>query len=646
MRDMATEVSRSLRHPSSPPSRWTRAQGLAASRLADEETRAARAAADALGRDTTTQEREDALLAALLAEEETAAAAAASGATAAEGDAALAASLQREEDMKAAAAAAAAAVSPTGHASPLTPSIGRNLMGDAIERGGTEAWHGQPEPAWYPSHRFNDPRARGGSAGYGWGGGTNADDEDASLALARAIQAEEESGLSQSGGPGGGANADDEDASLALARAIQAEEEAAAGRLASPSANTPLASPSANTPRPPPGLCPGCKQSTKFALGGTLRALGAVWHRACFTCGTCNGPIAESRFAVKDGRPYHQSCYREKFHPRCTVCACKIAEDPSNGSVRFMTHPYWGTPYCPGHDVDGTRRCDGCDRLEARGGRGAAGVGGNTGEGGGGGEFAELEDGRVLCLECASTAVMNEELDAPRLYDDVCEFLARQGMPLLPQRPPLHLVAQVALNDADNKEGWHRGRTARTRGLCLFEEHTMHTVERTPEWGGFGGLIPVGFSERVVGSRAGPTVVKAVVILYGLPAVAAGAVLAHECTHAYIRLAGGYPRLEPKVEEGLCQLIALLWVENAALHGVARFKNPEGRKGAVGGPSGRSDGWEETNLAAMAGYVGNQIRTDPSEVYGDGLRAALKAYQRHGLEAVFRHVRATGQLPV
>ena len=28
-------------------------------------------------------------------------------------------------------------------------------------------------------------------------------------------------------------------------------------------------------------------------------------------------------------------------------------------------------------------------------------------------------------------------------------------------------------------------------------------------------------------------------VLYGLPAVAAGAILAHECTHAHIRLDGG-----------------------------------------------------------------------------------------------------------
>ena len=61
--------------------------------------------------------------------------------------------------------------------------------------------------------------------------------------------------------------------------------------------------------------------------------------------------------------------------------------------------------------------------------------------------------------------------------------------------------------------------------------------------------------------------------------------------------------------------------------------------------SSARDGWEERNLAAMAGYVANQIRTDPSETYGNGLRVALGAYQRVGLRAVFDRVRATGEIP-
>ena len=47
----------------------------------------------------------------------------------------------------------------------------------------------------------------------------------------------------------------------------------------------------------------------------------------------------------------------------------------------------------------------------------------------------------------------------------------------------------------------------------------------------------------------------------------------------------------------------------------------------------------------MAGYVANQIRTDPSEACGNGHRVALGAYQRVGLRAVFEHVRATGEIP-
>jgi|TARA_B110000967_G_scaffold197835_1_gene230071 hypothetical protein len=115
-------------------------------------------------------------------------------------------------------------------------------------------------------------------------------------------------------------------------------------------------------------------------------------------------------------------------------------------------------------------------------------------------------------------------------------------------RPPLHLVSQDALDAADGKERWHTGRTSRTRGLCLFSEHVIHTVQRTPRWdqGFAGGLFPVGFSERLIQKKVGDTTVNAVVVLYGLPAIAFGAILAHECVHAYIRIKGGFPKLAPK----------------------------------------------------------------------------------------------------
>ena len=486
----------------------------------------------------------------------------------------------------------------------------------------------------------------GGRGGYGPSPSVGTGDEG-DAALAARLQAEEDAGSRLSAGPSSRPPETDDEA---LARALQ-EEEDRAGRGGPPSRSAP-AGPDRGPSGPfraPPGACPGCLRAPSV-FEGHITAMGAKWHRGCFKCGSCSKPIGESHFAVREGTPYHRGCYQDRFAPKCGVCCQFIGETGgrrgiAGGSVRFMTHPYWGTVFCPEHELDGTRRCDGCDRMEARGGRGVAagGYGSSGGDwsqpGSTGGEFAELPDGRAMCLECASTAVIDTTHDGQPLYDDVCVFFSNHDMPLLPTRPPLHLVSQDTLNDADDKEGWHVGRTARTRGLCLFEEHTVYTVERTPDFG--GGFFPVGFSERVVGQSRGATVVNAVVVLYGLPAVCAGAILAHECTHAYIRMAGGYPRLRPKIEEGLCQLMALLWVENTAARGIETMgvgvggRNSGGGKGAVAKGPGGGGGWEEHNLAAMAGFVANQIRTDPTEVYGDGLRDALAAYQKHGLAAVF-----------
>jgi hypothetical protein len=440
--------------------------------------------------------------------------------------------------------------------------------------------------------------------------------------------------------------------------------------------------------------CPGCGSPVGYFSQHVRTATGR-WHTSCFVCAGCARGISSGTHVVKDGFPYHADCYRERFHPRCSVCAEKIpwetgsANDkagPSSGVgvVRWLSHPYWcDSQYCPAHEFDGTKKCDGCERIEAR--RAAA-------EGNG---FAELPDGRFLCLECASTAVVDDDRDSAPLYDAVCGFMADLGLPLVKggfesiargsatdaeasspdwlwaHRPPLRLVSRDVLDTADGEAPGDVGRKSRTRGACLFSEHFLKTVERVPRWDAnfANGLIPVGFDERVVGRSEGEIVTDAVVVLYGLPAIAFGAVLAHECAHAYIRIRGGFPRLAPKVEEGLCQLVALLWVEDVATRGrLPRSPGKaSGRRGLeagageaarssreIAGPSSNTedplfatsgDGWEDRNLTAMAGYVANQIRTDPSDVYGNGLRVALGAYRRFGLRAVVDSVRATGEFP-
>ena len=610
-----------------------------------------------------------------------------------ESDEQMALRLQREEDARAAAPARAPVTSgvyypevPYG-----APTFGRQLMSDIRpappsapsssvhrDRHPNARHHPTLPPIFHPATPYAQPVPYGGfQPPHLTPTVTNDAFAEDDAALARRLQAEEDAaaGPGPGPGPGPGARPPAPASDAALAAALQAEEDANARGGSGPGYH----STSSARPNPSPldddaaiaaalqaeedagaefadgerglgagtplGTCPGCLRA--IGHGAYVRTRGGhTWHPGCFTCAGCDRPITDASHASKDGRPYHAACHRARFVPECGVCGERVDADaaPRGGMIRWLTHPYWGTAYCPKHETDGTRRCDGCDRVEPRRNGGGVDPGGASSS-----EFAELPDGRALCLECASTAVIDTTHDAPPLYDDVCEFMASVGLPLA-SRPPLSLVAQDALNAADDKEGWHAGRVSRTRGLCLFEEHVVYAVERTPEWAR-GGFLPVGFSERVSVSSRGYAV-NAIIVLYGLPAVAAGAVLAHECVHAQIRLEGGYPRLEPKVEEGLCQLVALLWVEKAASRGLAGRLGGGSGSGSGGksenageGGGGRGGGWEETNLAAMAGYVANQIRTDPSEVYGDGLRAALASYQRHGLTAVFAHVKATGRLP-
>ncbi|KAH7845913.1 hypothetical protein Vadar_007410 [Vaccinium darrowii] len=60
------------------------------------------------------------------------------------------------------------------------------------------------------------------------------------------------------------------------------------------------------------------------------------------------------------------------------------------GLIDYTAHPFWAQKYCPSHKHDGTPRCCSCERLEPR----------ET-------QYAALDDGRKLCLECLDSAFMD-----------------------------------------------------------------------------------------------------------------------------------------------------------------------------------------------------------------------------------------------
>ncbi|XP_042495593.1 protein DA1-like isoform X2 [Macadamia integrifolia] len=241
-------------------------------------------------------------------------------------------------------------------------------------------------------------------------------------------------------------------------------------------------------------ICAGC--NTEIGHGRFLSCMGAVWHPECFRCHACNQPISDYEFSMSGNYPYHKSCYKEHYHPKCDVCKHFI---PTNhmGLIEYRAHPFWYQKYCPSHEHDGTPRCCSCERMEPRDTR-----------------YVTLDDGRKLCLECLDSSIMDTSECQP-LYLDIQEFYEGLNMKIA-QQVPLLLVERQALNEAmeGEKNGHHH--LPETRGLCLSEEQTVSTILRRPRIAG----------NRISDMKTEPyrltrrCEVTAILILYGLPRLA------------------------------------------------------------------------------------------------------------------------------
>lgn len=80
----------------------------------------------------------------------------------------------------------------------------------------------------------------------------------------------------------------------------------------------------------------------------------------------------------------------------------------------------------------------------------------------------------------------------------------------------------------------------------------------------------------------------------------------------------------PQVEEGCCQLLAQLWLDSQDHWARAQ-----------------PGGFQPRLLSCLS----NMVRTDTSEIYGDGFRIALEKFQQRGLRALVEHVVAHGAWP-
>ena len=359
-----------------------------------------------------------------------------------------------------------------------------------------------------------------------------------------------------------------------------------------------------------------------------LTALDRKFHNDCFRCITCHtiiDPNTAFAFIESEGlkQPMHRKCYAEIFGIKCAVCKMSIPAGP-DGKVSFVKHPFFDTEQmCPKHARSMTRRCTGCHRFEPE----------NE-------PFADLNDvGRCVCMACCRSVVVDSQ-DAQPLWSLVVQFFEEKlNMPIWKdfREIPILIVGYNALNDQmNNTSNVHCGASQiMTRGLCLtehesgrrfrmnrmkFDSDNQSFVACDAEARGFT------FFQVPDANKVNPDAsVTAILCLSGLPRDLAASVLAHEATHAWIKL---HPRFDfekpipPQVEEGCAQLIAHLFL-NEGLHPPAPLENNDGT-----GPSDEK----------LRQYFKFSIETDDHDIYGTGYRRAAKAYSHIGIEALMSHV--------
>ncbi|XP_051120139.1 protein DA1-related 1 [Andrographis paniculata] len=378
-------------------------------------------------------------------------------------------------------------------------------------------------------------------------------------------------------------------------------------------------------------ICAGC--NSEIGRERFLSCMGAVWHPECFRCRACNQPISDFEFSMSENSPYHKLCYKNLHHPKCDICKNFIPTNAA-GLIEYRAHPFWHQKYCPAHEHDGTPRCCSCERMEQADAR-----------------FLILDDGRKLCLECLDSSIMDTHECQP-LYLEIQEFYEGLNMKV-EQQIPMLLVERQALNEAmeGEKNGHHH--MPETRGLCLSEEQTVSTILRRPRIGEFRIMdmftVPYKLIRRCE--------VTAILVLYGLPRLLTGSILAHEMMHAWLRLKG-YPNLSPEVEEGICQVLAHMWLESEIFAGSgssaasasswspASSSSSSSSASSSSSSSSSSKKGKRSDFEKKLGeFFKHQIESDTSSAYGDGFREGNKAVLKYGLKSTLDHIQLTGTFP-
>ena len=101
----------------------------------------------------------------------------------------------------------------------------------------------------------------------------------------------------------------------------------------------------------------------------------------------------------------------------------------------------------------------------------------------------------------------------------------------------------------------------------------------------------------------------------------------------------GYRKLRQDVEEGICQVLAYMWLESE----IRSVSDNDVASASISSSSKKIGGSQfEKKLGK---FFKHHIESDRSPAYGDGFRAGNQAVKTYGLKRTLDHIRMTGSFP-
>lgn len=105
----------------------------------------------------------------------------------------------------------------------------------------------------------------------------------------------------------------------------------------------------------------------------------------------------------------------------------------------------------------------------------------------------------------------------------------------------------------------------------------------------------------------------------------------------------GYSTLRPEVEEGICQVLAHMWLDSEIFSGSGSHiaSSSSSSSSSTSSKKGTRSQFERK----LGDFFKHQIESDTSAAYGDGFRVGNEAVLRYGLRQTLDHIKLTGSFP-